>query len=101
MKIVAVILSVYVMALTVLPCADVHAADSNSVSLEFLEQSQGHSSEVDLCSPFCICDCCQTNSQQAIYTTFQVGLIAVKIAIPASIKNEIECTNSFWHLPQV
>ena len=54
MKYIAVILSVYVMVLTAIPCNDVHAG-TNSATLELAEKIQHNKSAVNLCSPFCFC----------------------------------------------
>jgi len=101
MKIIAVILSVYVMVLTAMPCTDVHAADTNSVVLELLEQDQYHSYDVDLCSPFCFCVCCQTHPQPVAYFTFQIDFTGFNLTVPSIVQNERECIISFFRPPKV
>lgn len=61
MKIASVILAVLVTILTTIPC------DSSCGELTEIE-SQSHTqddhddhSDADNCSPFCVCNCCQTN----------------------------------------
>ncbi|MGZ0016795.1 DUF6660 family protein [Yeosuana sp. AK3] len=71
MKYLAIILSVYVMVLTAMPCADIHVANPNPISLELSEQSNNQASDIDLCSPFCFCHCCQTLS----FPSFHDGLL--------------------------
>jgi hypothetical protein len=100
MKSLAIIISVYILALTAIPCADVHAADTHSVSVELLEQSNNHSSDVDLCSPFCFCNCCQTLSQTTTFNTTQVIFAGFDIATPVLVQNEMECTITFWRPPK-
>ncbi len=101
MKYIAVILSVYVMVLTAMPCADVHAADTNSASLELLVQNQNHTNNVDLCSPFCFCHCCQTLS----FPTFYVSLIShiemVTLKIPFKESRFSYPFSSIWQPPKI
>lgn len=62
MKIIAIILSLYVLALSVKPCIDIqqdlvhHHAEVSQTS----EHSHQHN-EKDSCSPFCTCSCCATS----------------------------------------
>ena len=81
MKSIAVILSVYVMVLTAMPCTNVHA-DTNSASLELLVQNQNHTNIVDLCSPFCFCHCCQTLSFPSYYDGFLSEIKVLTLNIP-------------------
>lgn len=100
MKYLAVIFSVYVMVLTAMPCNDVHAANTNSVSLELVKQNLNPANDIDLCSPFCFCNCCQTLAQPASYNNFQLTLVVFDLTIPSLVQNEIESTISFWRPPK-
>lgn len=68
MKIVNIILSIYIIVLAAYPCADKHIDGTTNAS-HSLAHSHVHSQtheqhnhspedETDLCSPFCICNCC-------------------------------------------
>ncbi|MFN8254180.1 MAG: DUF6660 family protein [Bacteroidales bacterium] len=62
MKIFAFILSAYVLYLTAIPCIDVPF--DNSIQKTEISQTtnhENHQSDTDHCSPFCTCQCCQTN----------------------------------------
>jgi hypothetical protein len=101
MKILALILSIYVTALTAFPCDDNHAFESSSsVQLVLAEQNQDHSDDVDSCTPFCFCNCCQTLSQTSIFSSFQVNLEGFEISIPELVQNDTECTITFWRPPK-
>jgi hypothetical protein len=58
MKALAVILSVYILVLTAIPCLDLPKNDI----LQKVELSQNttdnHQNDGDHCSPFCVCNCC-------------------------------------------
>ena len=61
MKLLTIIFSLYILGLSVIPCAD-----AEQVSEEFIEYHQtnddhDHNSEEDFCSPLCVCNCCRTN----------------------------------------
>ncbi|WP_405412201.1 DUF6660 family protein [Maribacter sp. Asnod1-A12] len=62
-KFIAVILSLYFLALNVVPCGD-DAQISDSSTTEFqvgLDHNQNHG-ECELCSPFCQCHCCHSHT---------------------------------------
>jgi hypothetical protein len=68
MKFLAIILSVYVMWLTVMPCIDKPTDNSvHAVEICSQDQSNQHINDLDLCSPFCTCNCCQTNCDITSY----------------------------------
>jgi len=66
-KYAAMILSVYIVVLTAMPCNDIHAINSNNIALELSEQNANQTNDVDLCTPFCFCHCCQTLSFPSFY----------------------------------
>tara|TARA_R110002049_G_scaffold134581_3_gene294065 strand:- start:101 stop:409 length:309 start_codon:yes stop_codon:yes gene_type:complete len=62
MKNLAFILSLYIFALNLAPCADTVASD-NDVQIEILQAADDHQHQIlDVCSPFCICQCCHINA---------------------------------------
>lgn len=63
MKIFSVILSVYLLALSCLPCGDVEdckVVDNEKISFSETNHTN-HQEDTETCSPFCICACCGTN----------------------------------------
>ncbi|WNW01702.1 DUF6660 family protein [Tenacibaculum sp. HL-MS23] len=81
MKFLAFILSIYISALNLVPCTDFDVSD-NDVKTEILQamdndhQHQGS----DLCSPFCICQCCHINAthHQFVYTNIDFRYISTQ-----------------------
>ncbi|TYB71807.1 hypothetical protein ES677_10265 [Bizionia gelidisalsuginis] len=60
MKFFAIILSIYLTSLTCIPCSDV-VVDTQDNTIASIAMADDHSSsdhDVDLCSPFCTCQCC-------------------------------------------
>ena len=72
MKLIAFILSIYMLALNFMPCEDDHCADEDTVCIETTEIHDTEHSHADLCSPFCECQCCHMH---VTYTTLANTLI--------------------------
>ncbi|MEN5086028.1 DUF6660 family protein [Sphingobacterium faecium] len=103
MKIFVYILSLYFIALTMVPCAD-HVQESSFVHTT--QSKDIHHSEeehVDYCSPFCICACCSTVLNIADNTIFSF------VTVLLQSKDEIAYDSIFysfdyssiWHPPQL
>lgn len=101
MKSIAVILSVYVMVLTAMPCDDTHTADSNHASFELSEQNHNHTSDVDLCSPFCFCHCCQTLSFPSFFNGLLSDVEVLTLNIPFKESRFSNHFSSIWQPPKI
>jgi len=99
MKILALILSLYAMTLTAMPCADVES-NTNSVAIEFSGLAQDHGDHVDTCSPFCFCVCCQTLSHTVSYNSNSIDFKVCALNIPTITQHEKEVDVSFWRPPK-
>jgi hypothetical protein len=73
MKAFAFILSIYIFALNLAPCVDYDAHDIN-VKTKFSQDIGGQHQWLDLCSPFCICQCCHIS---ATYFQFEDTQLAM------------------------
>lgn len=66
MKIITTILIPYIFLLGIMPCSDVIVNDDHSdETIELISSGHhdhNHSDCTDLCSPFCMCQCCSTPS---------------------------------------
>ena len=63
MKLFAFFMAFHILALSIMPCNDVHNDCSSFKTKSQITQNENHnhkSDHNDLCSPFCSCDCCQT-----------------------------------------
>ncbi len=101
MKYIAVILSVYIMVLTAMPCDDMHTADSNSTSFELSEQNHNQANDLDLCSPFCFCHCCQTISFPSFYDGLLSDVEVVTLNIPFKESRFSNPFSSIWQPPKI
>ena len=71
MKLIALILSFYIFALTAIPCID--KAHDNAVHKTEISQNttnHHHDQETDHCTPFCTCVCCATSVIQQEYSIY-------------------------------
>ena len=80
MKLFAYILSFVVLALTAIPCVDVPKDNSvQKTELSNTTSDNNHQSDTDHCSPFCTCQCCQTNFYVSnIAVTFTTDIIEIR-----------------------
>lgn len=62
MKILVLIWSIYILALSVMPCTDARNECYNTtISQIGLTENHSHTQDAnDNCSPFCVCTCCNT-----------------------------------------
>jgi len=101
------ILSIYLVALSCLPCADmeVNSLAHSSPEVAANHDDHSHDKESDLCSPFCNCNCC--GSQIVSYfkiTTFNFTPITKSIKTQLPSYTSIFTSNfygSIWQPPQI
>jgi hypothetical protein len=101
------ILSIYLVALSCLPCADIEVSSAAHKATEIASNHDDHShnKENDLCSPFCICNCCGQqilNFSQEIAPQFRKIATEITTQIPAY--KSILTSNfygSIWQPPQI
>lgn len=78
----AILLSVFMMVLSCIPCADAAEIETPApTSIQANPDAENHAPEADLCSPLCICNCCagfalQTSVQKAITAIFKATTTA-------------------------
>ncbi|MHA7944451.1 DUF6660 family protein [Formosa sp. 3Alg 14/1] len=82
MKFLAVILSIYILALNFAPCEDIASIDDD-ITTEITQQSDANHDHnaTDECSPFCQCHCCHIHATEftPLQVTFTVPDISTKI----------------------
>jgi hypothetical protein len=77
MKFLALLLSIYIFALNLAPCADyVGASDADKTEISQAIGDDHKHQDSDSCSPFCICQCCH------ISTTY-LQFVDIKLAAPS------------------
>jgi len=81
MKLMAFFLCITLMALSVMPCSDIHAQPDLHRQTTFQEAGSNHGDHQDHCSPFCLCNCCART-----LTLEATGLIVTNLSSLAPIK---------------
>ena len=61
MKQLAILISLYFLALTVMPCADNEKVSKTHAEYHQSTDGHEHNENEDFCSPLCVCNCCRTN----------------------------------------
>ena len=70
-KVVAIILSFYFLALNVVPCSDSANNENVSQVVTVIDFDGEHNQDCELCSPFCQCHCCHVHTINFGLAAFQ------------------------------
>jgi hypothetical protein len=89
------------MVLTALPCDDNHAMNSNSISVDLSEQNRNQTNDVDLCTPFCFCQCCQTLSFPTFYDVLLSNLVENPLDNIFKESSYLSPVASIWQPPKI
>lgn len=109
MKITTIILSLYLILLSCLPCADTKVKDVHVGSnlVVTVENSHSHTNEKhsDLCPPFCSCNCCAVqvltfNPTLSYSFSKETELIILQISTYHSVLKS-NFFGSIWQPPQI
>ena len=69
MKVSVCILSLYLLVLIVIPCVDLPKDNELGHTEFFQNTSESSPDDIDLCSPFCTCNCCVSPVVSQAYFT--------------------------------
>ncbi|MCR4029918.1 MULTISPECIES: DUF6660 family protein [Flavobacterium] len=106
MKWIAILMSIYLMVLSNMPCADMEVNSAMHKTVQFAsEDNHSHDKDNDLCSPFCACNCCgaQVLSYEAPLS-FEFPKPYTQISIPLPSYNSVFISDFFgsiWQPPQI
>ena len=82
MKFLAVILSVYFLALNLVPCDDAPVSQQETAEYEQLQQIEQHApAAADDCTPFCQCHCCHVHVVNMDVQKFEAIDLAISTLI--------------------
>ena len=103
-KILALILSCYLLILGIVPCADKVDHHLQKEKIENIISSAHHTDVQhgrDVCSPFCTCSCCQVNVDVSADFSF-ISLITPSEKLLNVLQSiVIERPNSVWQPPKI
>ncbi|WP_438710982.1 DUF6660 family protein [Aquimarina muelleri] len=103
MKFFVVILSVYFLGLSFIPCEDavVENTSMDQEVVEYLDKSTDNH-HADLCSPFCSCQCCHVNVAEIGVQPYKIITPQIsKIPNTRLVASEQEVNYSILHPPRV
>lgn len=89
------------MVLTAMPCNDDHSVGTNFVTVELSEHSSNFTNDMDLCSPFCFCDCCQTLSFPTSFYFLTINLVKTLSNNTSKVFLFSSPIVSIWQPPQI
>ncbi len=98
MKNISGILAIYILALAIMPCNDIHALDQNA-SNTFEITDNEHHHDMDFCSPFCSCDCCHTSAEPVIIDINETESETIPFSFFHLSIPEKENIYTFWRPP--
>ena len=107
MKILNIILSIYIIMLIVYFCVDKHndVTTISSNSQAHSQHNHSHDEETDLCSPFCVCNCCGQQTLTFLEVqSFQFLVRFQEIKTSISFYKSTSFSNfygSIWQPPQL
>ncbi len=81
MKFLAFILSIYIFALNLAPCEDYTMLDNEiQTEISHLADDDHQHQGADLCSPFCICQCCHISAMhfKFVYEKLDISNISTQ-----------------------
>jgi len=104
MKWFAILLSVFMIVISCIPCADAAPEIDNHAPTIIISNtdSQDHLPAADLCSPLCICNCCAGFALQT--TPQKTSVLIIKTITPAPVHRSVAIPNpsfSIWQPPKL
>ncbi|MDX2190448.1 MAG: DUF6660 family protein [Bacteroidota bacterium] len=102
MRLISIILSIIVGALSVLPCSD--NENCNQEKLGLATDHSNHQHEEDFCTPFCVCSCCGSIGFTISVPFFDIQITRYEISkttIPYYSDLSSSYFYSFWQPPKL
>ncbi|MFC0608322.1 MULTISPECIES: DUF6660 family protein [Rufibacter] len=104
MKWNAILLSVFMIVISCVPCADAapRVGTLAQTTINPNTDSEDHSPAADLCSPLCTCNCCAGFALQTI--SQKASTAAIKVTIPTPVHQVAGVSKpsfSIWQPPRL
>ena len=102
MRYIAVILSLYVLILTVIPCVDHHDGCDGAKTEQLSSAGGCHHGDIDQCSPFCTCNCCSSPKiQQEIHIDFTSWQFKLSCPAVYTVLKVTAPVTPIWQPPRI
>lgn len=104
MKFFSLILSIYILALSLVPCTDGvvnEVCGSEKIELSDSGHSHEHSNHSDDCTPFCTCTCCGSivTIPPSQYFWSPTIIVCSSYLFPYSLNYSFDYVEGTWHPP--
>ena len=105
MKFINLLFSIYIIALSCMPCADAENIVGNKTACIQNETNSPSDKHNDACSPFCNCNCCNCNGfykatdYASVITPVKIEQESSKIEYTSTLFSNFH--NSIWQPPQI
>ncbi len=104
MKWFAILLSIFMIVISCIPCADAAPEVDTSVqtSIQTNPDSDNHAPAADLCSPLCICNCCAGFALQTAFHKTSLPVFKVITIAPVHQPDAVLYPSfSIWQPPKL
>ncbi|MDD3860986.1 MAG: hypothetical protein PHW83_12365 [Bacteroidales bacterium] len=102
MKTFALILSIYILALTIVPCFDSHLTGTEASTELCQKNNDPDTSDTDLCSPFCTCSCCGTSISFELLVFLNTTIVTPSVLkFHFRTPDITEIAFAFWQPPKI
>ena len=106
MKPIRIIFALYIIFLTTIPCVDIGEncahRHSGETGLYPLNSKSNEHNDLDYCSPFCVCNCCQVNvvTQGCVILT-EPSRVCINTLHVLTLGEIQEIPLPFWQPPKI
>jgi hypothetical protein len=102
MRIFCILLSIYFLTLSALPCTDEQVGAEKQDTELTVAGHTSHDHEQETCSPFCICACCGVSVFLSMNTCeIRITEVPVNNSIPFVSGQVLEVPQSIWQPPKL
>lgn len=102
MRFLAIILSVYVLALSCFSCADEIIVHTQTASIENHHDNSKEHSDEEMCPPFCNCACCKISVEINVIASLISSIKNIKIQPQVHFTPAIvDIQYAIWQPPQL
>lgn len=106
MKVFTIIFSIYILALSIMPCSDAFNDCNRITTVRESTLAHNHQSDHnDFCSPFCTCSCCSISVYpNANFVSFSIAKPAVGSKVAYPIRDFSFVSNFYgniWQPPKI
>ncbi|WP_147243595.1 DUF6660 family protein [Chitinophaga flava] len=102
MKWLIYIMSLYILVLSCIPCNDTQAVAMYNHTEVTATHEHNHETQVDFCSPLCVCSCCNVQVTPATSVILPYHMHQVQVIFPVLPVTPLPLSsNTIWQPPRL